>query len=226
MEEKAMNEINVLKDHLSILDDTKDAIGGVLEILYDLENLLEPLDGDGMAAVKEMITSATVSICQVDNKLIRQLTDEAQDHRTEYLDNLRGYFNTETGTWYEQAKTAYRRLTGLPGNEWNVLAWTATLFRGGSTLRYLIDSDQVIKQEDGSFRLCDTWQKQYGCDAVSSDACFKIDSERIAYLYKNNFDDLRIPLNLSLSNLAGYVNESRRNQNKKRQSSQELIQHC
>lgn len=200
-----MNEVNVLRDHQDVLSRAQDSTRAIFEILNDLEILLEPHECEGMIAVKELISSAKEDISEVIYDYVKQFARESQDQRDEYLSNLRGYFNENTGTWYEQAEAAYKKLTGLTGNEWTVLPWTATLFAGGSTLRYLINAGLVIKLENNQFQLSESLHKQYLCDASEDDSYFQIDRKRIAYLYETNFQDLKIPLHITLNDFAKQV---------------------
>lgn len=117
------------------------------------------------------------------NKVNSHLLEEMffTDERDEYLDNLRGYFNEKTGTWYEQICRNFHHLTGFRANKWSALTWTIHLSLGHSTFDYLLYKDYIRLDREGKVVV----------DDLRHAGKFGWDTKRIQHLLNTDFEELK-----------------------------------
>ena len=176
-----MNEIKVLNENIDLLIsvtdklvDTSNGLNDVKEMLNDIDS---PIVRTAVRALDVLSKDALTEYC----KAVKEIYENEKDERSEYLDNLRGYFNEETGTWYEQICRNYTKLTGFTANKWDALTWTIHLSSGHSTLDYLLHHGTIKKDSNGDWKTFLPLEKlgEYG-DNV----------ERIQYLIDTDFKEL------------------------------------
>lgn len=162
---------------------------GHQELLKELSDLL--IDGSNdLNDISETLTLMALPQARVLQKAVEDVSEKllqgnlwilgeayAPDERKEYLDNLQGYFNEETGTWYEQICQNYTTLTGFGANKWDALMWTIHLSLGYSTFDYLVHQNLIYLRGDGK------WHPLHLDRAETP--------ERVLHLVDTDFEELR-----------------------------------
>jgi len=177
-----MNEVEIINGNDELLIKTSDSITDISNDLSDIETLLDSLDMPQSRVLKKAISNAHESLLEINLDVLRHSSYFRKDEKDEYLKNLSGYFNKDTGTWYEQAIASYKRLTGMPGNKWDILQWTINIMNGYSTFDYLVHQD-LIKYNPNT-------QKWKFSDSMELMKKFGYDMERIQELIDTNAADL------------------------------------
>jgi len=184
-----MNEINALKN-IEIVTEASNNVGDSLESLYDLLEILEKQDNAVSRIAVKAIEQTAKKLEESNLKLMKNVYyDNGDDERNDPLSEYRSYFDEDAGTWYDQAKQAYLRLTGFTASNWDVLAWTTMLFNGYTTADYLMKIESIKKKsgrltsfaiENG--KLCSFGQAE------------GYNGERIKELLETNMAGLRTPI--------------------------------
>lgn len=138
------------KENLSRLYDeaveVNDTLSGISKILEQSGTANNRLINKAIAEAQENIKSALMP-------LIMEILTEEEDLRNQYLSNLKGYFNENTGTWYEKVCRNYFERTGFKANEWTALTYTIHLSLGQSTRDYLFHEGIITKNWKGEYVL-------------------------------------------------------------------------
>ena len=174
-----MNEINVVNENKQLLDELSDLLVDGSNSLSDVSETLLLLDLP-QARIIEKAVEGVASKLNEGNLWILQASFE-KDERNEYLDNLKGYFDKNTGTWSEQICHNFKVLTGFPANKWSALTWTIHLSLGHSTFDYLVQQGYIRSDCKGKAIVDDLvgW-KSIGCNV-----------ERIQHLIDTDFQELK-----------------------------------
>lgn len=175
-----MNEIEMINGNEEVLTRSSNSLEKVMTSLNDVIDTLEALDMPHSRVIKSSIESAVDSLSKINYDMMRHLPEFNRDEKNEYLDNLRGYFNEDNGTWYEQAIASYKRLTGMGANKWTVLTWTTNLMNGYSTFDYLVHTN-VIKMNGNKWVFTTSFEDMEK---------FGYNMERIHELVETNAADL------------------------------------
>lgn len=178
-----MNEVTVLNKTTEMLNMASELLCDTCDALDDVKSVMAACDIPQSRIAVKAIDQLQEDITDGQWNVIQAYIENDKDERNEHLDNLRGYFNENTGTWYEQAERSFKRLTGFPANKWTSLPWTATLLAGHSTLDYLLANGNVTEDHNGKIRVREITEK----DAER----WGYDRDRINYLVSTNFDELR-----------------------------------
>ncbi|MGX2945874.1 hypothetical protein [Enterococcus alishanensis] len=173
-----MNETNFVESGEKLLNEISDVLVDSSNDLVDVQETLSLLDLPQSRIIKQTIANVSNRLLK-GNMLILQQTYK-DDERDQYLDNLRGYFNEKTGTWYEQICGNFKMLTGFSANKWNALTWTIHLSLGHSTFDYLLHSGYISLDRRGKVVI----------DLRNAEV-FGWDTERIQYLLDTDFQDLK-----------------------------------
>lgn len=177
-----MDEISTLNNNEKLLGGTSDQLVDAANTLVDIIETFE--EGDtpqSRVAIKAMEKVNNDLLC-ANREIQKVLFAPKRDERNEYLDNLRGYFNEETGTWYEQICANFHQLTGFSSNKWDALTWTVHLSLGHSTRDYLVHTNRICKIGSSYVLPSDFSEK--------TALVFNENVERIKELEKNNFEEL------------------------------------
>lgn len=184
-----MNEINVLKN-LEILEKASDSVVKSMESLSDVLDVLEKEDNAVSRLAVKAVKQSFEELSRANIRIMKNIySDNGDDERNDPLSEYRGYFDEDAGTWYDQAKQAYLRLTGFTASNWDVLVWTTMLFNGYTTADYLMKIESIKKKsgrltsfaiENG--KLC-SFGKAEGYNG-----------ERIKELLETNMAGLRTPI--------------------------------
>lgn len=165
-----------------LLNRTGDKVTTIINDLIDLETILEGVDIPQVRVIKNALNNVSDSLYGINLDIYRHNPRYQEDEKDEYLKNLSGYFNKDTGTWYEQAIACYKRLTGMPGNKWDILQWTINIMNGHSTFDYLVHKD-LIKYNPNIQK----WEFSNSMEHMKK---FGYDMERIQELIDTNAADL------------------------------------
>lgn len=178
-----MNEIIELNNNEEILEKTSNTMVDVANTLVDVLEIIEKADTPEIRIAKKMMDTLQQNLLETNNEVLRAVCGNKRDERNEHLDNLRGYFNEETGTWYEQICANFHQLTGFPANKWTALTWTVHLSLGHSIRDYLVHDGYINKIGDKYLSL------NRKCSEEEA-KIFGYDLERIKQLEQNNFEEL------------------------------------
>lgn len=176
---EAMNEVNWIEQVDSLTSDLSDILVDGANDLADICETLALMDSSHAKVIQKALQSVEEALIIGNMKLLSVCF--APDEREEYLDNLHGYFNETTGTWYEQICANFKALTGLPANKWSALTWTIHLSLGHSTFDYLVHAGYIHQDFKGNWLVND----------LKNAEPFGYDIDRINRLMETNFEELR-----------------------------------
>ncbi|MBU5369600.1 hypothetical protein [Enterococcus avium] len=174
-----MNEVNVVNENRELLNELS-------ELLIDESNSLNDISETLLSMGLPQTRTLEKAVQEVGSKLIEgnlwilEMYFE-KDERNEHLDNLKGYFNENTGTWYEQICSNFKALTGFPANKWSALTWTIHLSLGHSTFDYLVGHKYIYVDRKGKAIV----------DNLKDSERFGYDVERIQHLIDTDFRELK-----------------------------------
>lgn len=165
--------------HKELLEKLNELLCEEVSNLIAISEMLTTINFPQARVLKTAIDQVRQNLNEGNGYLIKEmlLTDE----RDEYLDNLRGYFNEKTGTWYEQICQNFHQLTGFRANKWDALIWTIHLSLGDSTFDYLLHAEYIRLAHNGKIIVDDLRDgEMYGWDIV-----------RIQHLLDTDFEELK-----------------------------------
>ena len=174
-----MNEVNVVNENKQLLNELSDLLVDSGNSLSDVIETLALMDLSQARIIRSAVEEVASKLNE-GNLWILQASFE-KDERNEYLDNLKGYFNENTGTWYEQICRNFKVLTGFPANKRSALTWTIHLSLGHSTFDYLVDHKYICMDLKG----------QVVVDDLDGWGRFGGNVERIQQLIDTNFQELK-----------------------------------
>lgn len=174
-----MNEVNVVNENKQLLNELSDLLVDGGNSLSDVIETLALMDLPQTRIIRTAVEEVASKLSE-GNLCILQTSFE-KDERDEYLDNLKGYFNENTGTWYEQICHNFKVLTGFTSNKWDALTWTIHLSLGYSTFDYLVHTRRIRINSKGKAVV----------DNLIGLERFGHNVERIQHLIDTNFEELR-----------------------------------
>lgn len=178
-----MNEINVLNINKEALTESYDCLVETAEAVSDIAEILENEDTPkGRIAVKQL-NALTDELLATARCNLKRYVECDKDEKDTYLDNLKGYFNETTGTWYEQICDNFHKLTGFTMNKWDALTWTIHLSLGHSVRDYLVHTGRIERLGESLYKLPSDFSE-------STAVKFGANVKKIKELEKNNFAEL------------------------------------
>ncbi|MFQ9320742.1 MAG: hypothetical protein ACLR3E_01595 [Enterococcus durans] len=178
-----MNEINVINNNSEILKQTADKLMSAVNLVEDVCEVLKSVENSQSRVALKLLNNLSKELLCYGSEIMTEVTQSENDDRAKYLDNLRGYFNEDIGTWYEQICRNFTKLTGFTANKWTALVWTLHLSLGISTREYFVQNGYIKKLADGQYVLPDDFDE-------STARKFGDNVELIRELEKNNFEAL------------------------------------
>lgn len=173
-----MNEMHVLSN-LELVEQADNILVDTLNMIDDLIEGLANSDTPQGRLVTRTINNLSNEIYNKRMVLFERIVESKKDERAEHLSNLRGYFNEETGTWYEQINTIHKKLTGCRSNKWSALTFTIDLLNGASVFGYMVHHG-IVELKNG----------KYTMDLTNAEV-FGNDIERCKFLIDTDFQELR-----------------------------------
>lgn len=177
-EEQSMSEVSLVEKNNQLFTELSDVLSDGANNLSDVSETLVLIDSPHARVVQKAVEEIAYSLSNANSQILRDFFEP--DERDKYLDNLMGYFNEETGTWYEQVCQNFKNLTGFSANKWDALTWTIHLSLGHSTFYYLVHIGYIHLDTNGKAVV----------DGLESGEKFGWNIERIQYLIDTDFRDL------------------------------------
>lgn len=174
-----MKEVNWIEQMDSLTSNLSDILVDGANDLADIRETLALIDSPHAKVIQKALQSVEETLTIGNMKLLSICF--MPDERDEYLENLKGYFNENTGTWYEQICANFKSLTGFPANKWEALTWTIHLSLGHSTFDYLVHQGRIHQDFKGNWIVGDLKNAEE----------FDYDINRIKHLIDTNFEELK-----------------------------------